>query len=306
MNITLLVNDETLTYSLSYGKVVDDEQTLLCLKFDTLPSYNEIKAAFLKHFNISGSFDEFVHSIDINRLLQEENSTLFNIMLTLSYKTMQLFDPTSPLYNKMHKLKYQNSTCLGSFYKTKPFNKGKHEMFLPACGDPCQHITEARFDNTPKSGEVLRYLPIYLPVPDPQNLTGIKAEYRGFINEQSCKNHFSFYRAISKEKATFVKFNISELKDFSILRPDLNNLAHRKILATLPSLHCKCTQKTSLSFVSFFARRFNIQEKSVCAFPHVDDFIKYYLLSYLNSCVCQADLSYWQNGGQGELLAAGF
>ena len=110
----------------------------------------------------------------------------------------QLFNQYPNLFEKAKAkttIGLDNLRSFASVYRTMPFSNS--EMFLAACGDPCKPVNEARFDNIPKSGEVLRYLPIYTPIPDPYFSSKIKAEYRCFLSYSSDSRHISFLRSIS-------------------------------------------------------------------------------------------------------------
>lgn len=316
MNITLLVGNETFTYNLLDCKIVSDGKTLLCFKFDSFPSDNDIKTAFLKHFNISGSFDEFIHSIDLNSLLNEKCDTLYLSMMTILKaqngveRLQMLFKQSQTLLNKSKSITSVglNNRAFASFYKTPPSTNS--EMFLAACGEPCKPVNEARFDNIPKSGEVLRYLPINTPIPDPHFATKIKAEYRGLLNGARDSANISFLRSISKEVATFVPFGKSELHDFSFSSPNLDNKAHILVLEALPSIVGKRTlykQLVSSSIVFFFADRFCVNSDVICALPNAEDFIKYYLLDFSSTSATHKHFDYWiSTEGQGKILAAAF
>lgn len=330
MNITLLVHDELFTYNMLKKKVLSSvkERTLLCLRFDSFPTDHDIELSFLRYFNISETFDEFINSIcidPINYLKNVKDSALYHLMigvfrerLRLNYaespQIAKLFERHPSLFSENHK-RYEDCIAFGSTYTAKSVTFP--ELLVEACGDPCKSVSEARFDKIPKPGEVLRYLHIRSLNPDPNNSLQIKSEYRMLIHAGSTSGDIGdiiFCRSISKEAASFLPIT-SNIKDFCIYEPDLNNSAHLLILRNLPQKidwslkferHGFGTQFSS-TIQDFFAEKFRVNCSNVSALPIPQDFIKYYLDEYLATFANQVDFDYWcSDEGQGKLLSAGF
>lgn len=321
MNITLLVNDEVFTYNLKESKNVDWEPTYLCLKFDNYPSKLEIEAEFLKLFKFSGTFYDFYIGIDANTLLEEENDLLYFYMLQLSVDPKKSLSPV--LVNKSKIFRGMKKTdelqAFGSFPKEKPNKDAK--LFISACGDPFKTVYDARFDINPKDGEVLRYLPIYTRIPNPHNLTKINDTFRGYLKlltsravmpefiggtASNAKNFVSFLRQASHN--CWEDEKVSQIKDFSIESPNIDNNAHRQILENLNSKSIVFKRGESFqSLKTFFAKKFNCNFEQIVAFPSVNDFIKIYLNEYLAFSAHNTLVPYWESDeGQAKLLSAAF
>lgn len=324
MNVTLIVKDKTITYDLVNEKIVDRVNTHACYLYDETPSFEEVQNRILKDLNISGSFDNFVNSINENTILNEEDNLLCFYMIAIFknkcpgefLNLLTNLDVPDPFFNKFAKIHSLNFTSFVFASFTEDENVANA---CSACGDPCRAVYEARFDTIPRPGEVLRYLPIYTEIPDPLFLTGIKEEYRNILHG----SHFvdlngdiidrnktvSFLQSVSKEIAEYVNWDVSELKNFSILKPDIDNKAHRQILSKLPEdiFLLEDFDDFDGSIESFFAHKFNCHKNNVAALPCVDDFIKHYLHEYLQYSTCHKKAKYWKSyEGQGKILAATF